>query len=456
MSNRSNIIRSSRGRVAFVSLLLSAFYLNLPAVASAQQTVKRDGKEYSVNPQIMADRIMKDVAEIRGLKFKNSISVEYQSIKDFDSYMEEELKEQMPELRQQSIGKVVKKLGLYRGPEIKDMFGTMKKVMESQAAAYYDPKTKAFYVLMGDADELMLGTIFAHELYHGLQDQYFDLDKFMVSKAKTLNDDELMARQAVVEGEATYIMTLWAMKKATGMPPDRELLRPAVEMQAHMDIAMMMDSLKSNPVAREMMKGMEGSIEAMNDIPPFLIETLMGAYTKGMKFVYDVQAQGWDKVAELFKNPPVSTEQILYPQKWLDGEKPFRFEWPAFEDERALKDWKLLDANTIGELQWRVIFSEFGMKTAGVEAAAGWDGDRYAVLQKGEDLLLLLTTSWDTEADAKEFAKAYKDLLEIKYANERTPTRIEINAKDVYIVEGGDAMSTSDLLKFVKGAKREK
>lgn len=57
-------------------------------------------------------------------------------------------------------------------------------------------------------------------LHHGLQDQYWDLEGWLLEgMANGLNDDELFARQAVVEGEATYAMAWWAIERQTGRPP---------------------------------------------------------------------------------------------------------------------------------------------------------------------------------------------------------------------------------------------
>src|SRR5207244_3126396 len=126
--------------------------------------------------------------------FKQSIPAEMQTPPDFERYVEEEFRKQMPEARSKYFGKIVTKLGLYRGPEIKDFEGLYKLVMTSQAAAYYNPDTKKFYVLVGQLPEIAMGTIYAHELYHGLQDQYFDLNRYVEAQAgKTLNDDQTLA-----------------------------------------------------------------------------------------------------------------------------------------------------------------------------------------------------------------------------------------------------------------------
>lgn len=436
--------------------VLTVLTLAVTSLADGQ-TVKQDGHEYSVNPQVLADKILEEVEEIRGLEFKKGINAENQTLEEFDEYVDRELKDQMPEARMKHLGRVVQKLGLYRGPVIDDVVELTKNVFRSQAAAYYDPKTETFYVLMTDMPPLMLNTIYAHELYHGLQDQYFDLDEYMLSKAggDELNDDELLARQAVVEGEATLIMTLWMLKNSLGTEPDREMLTTAVNMQAAMDTNMLRQMAKSNALASEITgNSMRDAIDALDDIPPFMIETLMGAYTKGMKFVFEVQGLGWEKVEELYENPPVSTEQILYPKKWIEGETPVKFEWDEFENEPLLKEWELLDANTLGEIQWRVIFNEFGMSGKSKQAAQGWDGDRYAVFGKGDDELLLLATSWDSEADAAEFADAYADLLTTKYAGQSEPTRIVQEGQFVYVVEGGSPSNIDKLVEFAKRVKK--
>ena len=449
--------RSTRKVVSRSAIL--GFVLALAASAGAQVTLDRPGGQISVNPQAYADQIQSEVAEIRGLEFKRSISVEHQSLDDFEVYLDAQLAKQMPEQRVKHFGKVVKKLGLYRGPEIEDLNAMIKMVMKSQAGAYYDPSTETFYVLMGDLPEMLMGGLYSHELYHGLQDQYFDLDRYVLSgAAEGLNDDELMARQAVVEGEATYIMTLWTMKSLLGSIPNPQMLEMTIRMQSEMDVDTLRSMLKSGAVADMMTDELSASIEAMDQIPPFMIESLIGAYLKGMAFVFEIQKQGWEKVEELYSNPPSSTEQILHPEKWLAGEDPFRLQWPDFEGDDLFGGWEVLDVNTVGEVQWRIIFAEYEMKNIAKAASAGWDGDTFAVLKRdgSDDLLLLLYTSWDSEAEAEEFAGAYRDLLEVKYPDGSEQVRVDVNGADVLILEGGEAGTADALLAFMKKTEKSK
>src|SRR3989337_2014414 len=111
--------------------------------------------------------------------------------------------------------------------------------MSSQVAAYYDPKAQKFYSLMQNMPEPMLHMMYAHELYHGLQDQYFGLEKYLPMTSQggpALNSDQTTARQAVVEGEASYIMSMYMMKQMAQKEPTRELMAPAVRLQSQMDM----------------------------------------------------------------------------------------------------------------------------------------------------------------------------------------------------------------------------
>ena len=89
---------------------------------------------------------------------------------------------------------------------------------------------------------------------------------------------------------------------------------------------------------------------------------------------------------------------------------------------------------------------------------AGWDGDRYVVFKRKDSdaTLMLLATSWDSAAQAEEFASAYTRLLAKKYADAPEATRIVQKKENVYIVEGGNEKDTNALLKVVMKSKKTK
>jgi len=437
---------------ALRSLVLVA--LGTPGFVAAQLPQA----EPAPDPQALADRIQGEVAEIRGLPFVRPVTAQSQSPEDFAQYLQRELESVVPPTIAEHYNDIVRKVGLYRGEKDLELTELMKGVMTSQVAAYYDPVESAFYVLFDDMPPMMAGTIYAHELYHGLQDQHFDLEAYIqdVQRNRTLNDDEILARQAVVEGEATYVMTLWMMRNMLGTVPPRAALQQAIAMQSQLDVDALKASVQQAGLTSMLGEDFTSALESTEDIPAFIIETLVGAYLKGLGFVFAVEERGWSEVEKLYKEyPPQSTEQILHPEKWFARETPVRFEWPSLESHELFKGWEVLEQNVVGELQWRIIFAEHGLAAESQSVAAGWNGDRWAVLRhRGTGaLLLLLRSTWDTEQDAIEFVAAYERLLGVKYAGSDEPTRVVRNGRDVLIVEGGDGASLDRYVDFLASAR---
>jgi hypothetical protein len=441
----------------FRAIAFAALFLTAGSAHSAND----DAPVLPADAQAAADKIAKEIEKIRGLTFKQPIRVESQSAAGFGEYVSRELDEAVPESIRHHYGKIVRTLGLYNGPPIEDFSAMMATVMSSQVGAYYDPEKQTFYVLMGGMPEMMQGVMYSHELYHALQDQYFNLARYMDSGRKkggsgAYNGDSQLARSAVVEGEATYLMSLWMIEKVTHKPATREVMTRVVAMQSNMSMDQLRQALKQPQVAEMVGADMKGAIDASTEIPSFIMDSMMAVYLKGLGFVFAVHEQGWSAVEKLYgEYPPLSTEHILHPEKWLAHEAPVVFEWPKFEKVAALRDWELLDEDVLGEFQWRVVFREQGLAAKAESIAAGWGGDRYAVFKRKDSdaMLLLLRTRWDNEAEAREFADAYRTLLVFKYKEAPTPTRVIQKGQDVFIVEGGDEAKIDKLMKFVKGVK---
>lgn len=403
-----------------------------------------------LDPKALAAKVEQDLVAIRGLPFKQSVPFEKQSPEEFGRHLDREMEQVVPKNISEHFGKIVQRLGLYRGPEIQDFRGMMRTVMTSQAAAYYDPETKRFYILSETGDELELGVLYSHELYHGIQDQYFDLTRYMPPGKGKLNGDEELARQAVVEGEATYIHTLWVMRRMTNALPPRGLLGPVISMQANLDI---------NQLRGMLGESAERAMAEIDSIPPFILEVLLGNYLKGAAFIFAVQEPGWSAVEKLYKEyPPQSTEQILHPEKWVAREAPSSISWPDFSKVPQLRDWELLDDDVLGEIQWRIVFKVQGLQAEADEAAAGWDGDRYAVFRRkgSSETLLLMRASWDSEAEATQFVNAYRRAQAAKYEGASDPVRLEQQGTDVFIVEGGRAADADALLKVVRESRKKR
>jgi len=398
--------------------------------------------------------IERELAEIRGRPLKQPVALNYLTHEEalVDLQAQVAAKEPLPA----HYGKIVRVLGLYKGPEIVDVNAMRRNLLIAKGVhgfGFYDSDRNAMFIERG-ASEWALALLYQHEIYHGFQDQYFDLGSYYSDRLAdgSLNTDELLARAAVVEGEATYFQILVHVKRETGQEPTRQLVAPMIRWQSELDRDAMTAMLQRDDVPAAYRQKIQERLDASRGVPAFLSDLFDDAYRNGMAFVHAVHEYGWEEVEKLYAvYPPASTEQILHPEKWFSREAPTRIEWARFDTNPLFAGWEMLDQNVLGEARWRVVFREYGLGADAVAAASGWDGDDYAVFMRKTDdaLLLLWHTSWDTEADAEEFASAYRRLPELKYADAPQPTRVQAIGRNVFIVEGGEEASIEALMDFV-------
>ncbi len=105
---------------------------------------------------------------------------------------------------------------------------------------------------------------------------------------------------------------------------------------------------------------------------------------------------------------PQSTEQILHADAYAANEPAADV---ALPDDLAVQlgaGWSVPLEDTFGELQIGDWLRESGVATAtATTAAAGWGGDRLAVVDGPSGAWgVVIETTWDTAADASEFADA--------------------------------------------------
>jgi len=126
---------------------------------------------------------------------------------------------------------------------------------------------------------------------------------------------------------------------------------------------------------------------------------------------------GWDAVADLYRHPPASTEQILHPrEKFLDRrDPPVQIRLPA--PRSALGELPMA-TDVLGELGMRAYFKTWEFPAADL-AAAGWGGDRFWVWKRDGRFTVLLATRWDGDVAAKKFLAAYLDTLEMRFPKAR-------------------------------------
>jgi len=286
---------SWRSVFRFLRLLIGVSVLvSLPATAIAQQLAAQDLLS-------QADEVLHQMSEITGLPIKGPLKKQVVSRAEIHSYLIENLHAEMTPAELHAQEAALRAFGLVSGKFNLEKF--LISFYTEQAAGFYDPKRKTMFI----ADWIPADTqsqVLSHELTHALQDQSWDLEKFL--HAAHDNDDATNARQAVVEGYATAAM----MQQMTAPVELAQL--PAIEPLMEM-------------VARQQFE----EFPMFSGAPYFFRVQALFPYLQGMGFMqFGLQQGGWKSLNAIFQNPPDATKQIFEPRTYSTGSRCPRSRWP--------------------------------------------------------------------------------------------------------------------------------
>ncbi len=331
------------------------------------------------SPAVDIEGLKIQVAAIRELPFKKEFAFEAVDREGVRKILVEEIDREVPPEKFVATQAVYRLLGLV--PE--DGFALREATLDVVAlgiGGVYFPNRQALYHLT-DCSGMAL-PILAHEITHALQDQHWPIEPR--DALYTGNGDRSLAYHAVVEGDAMEVMAEYA---------------------------------KGNPGASRLAPDELGQqfFNAMKiaEHPPILSEPMMMPYVQGQRFVMKLRAAGgWEKVNAALDVPPVSTEQILHPEKFFAGKDlPVEVLLPDFGPLLGA-GWRKLDEDTFGEWMTSVVVRLMTDDAVrGLRAAAGWGGDRFALYGCGSDHAFLWGSVWDSEKDAVEFEQAMQAAL---------------------------------------------
>ena len=394
---------------------------------------------------------------LRGLPFHREVKRDVTPREDLRKVIVGELEEDQTPAQFHGDELGMKALGLL--PREIDLKKTLVELYTEQIAAFYDPKTGTMHLIKepeGDKVkapsllERLLGkkggfdkdenkTTIAHELTHALADQHYELD-VLQDRARG-DDDRQLALSALVEGEATLAMMGAQMKDWTGKQITET---PAADLDR---VFSMLGPLMTM-----------GGGARLGEAPPILSESLIFPYFRGLIFCATLTNRGgWAAVDAAYRNPPLSTEQVMHPDKYLkDPDAPTLIDLPKLDPGAG---WKEVGRNVVGELQTSILLR----KHDGRPAAAGWDGDAFATFEGPDGRLgLAWASTWDTPDDAAEFARAYARFQSTKLGPDipepdafpdslRRPNKdsifaVERRGSDVVIVEGFSSEATESLI----------
>lgn len=360
------------------------------------------------------DEILKFASQDTGLPIRRPVKRELATRAQVAAFVRERLKEDENARQLQQSELVLKKFGLL--PAGFDLGRFLVEVMEEQVAGYYDPRVQTMYLMdwvPADTQQMVL----AHELTHALQDQNFELEKWLKAEPEDSakpaagagehsRDEEMAARQAVSEGQAMAVFLDYMLRSSgktlVDVPWTVELFKRQT-----------LEQTKASPV--------------FGAAPMYLQEAITFSYTYGLDFVRKLLEAGGQQLAfdAALRYPPRNTRQIMEPKTYIDRE-----ELPAVtapDLKRVLKDHHVYDSGEVGQFDVYVMLKQFRDEETADKLATKWRGGAYSVGWKADPkskdatpptggVTLLYLSRWAAAEDATRFATEYAAWLPQRYS----------------------------------------
>ncbi len=354
--------------------------------------------------------ILKELSDVTGFRIRKELPFALITREQVNKYIKEQIKESVKPEEVRAEEATLKKFGF--APPGFDLKQTTIDLLTEQAAAFYDFKRKKLFI-SDWATVNMRDAAMIHELAHALADQNFPIQRFLGKVAD--DSEESLARQAVVEGQASWLMVEVEARRA-----GRTLADPQTARQY----------LNSDDDSQD------AEYPVFNSAPLYLRRTLTFPYTDGGRFQEAIFLHdGKLGFAELFRNPPASSAQILHPQRY--------FGKVAFDDPslpKPLKHSKPFVTGELGELETRILLEQYVSPELADALGPKLVGSGYRVDEAKPDhrLTLIYESEWsDADAAAKYF-DAYKEILRKKWktvdVTGQTADRYAGKSEDGYFV----------------------
>jgi hypothetical protein len=282
-----------------------------------------------------------------------------------------------------------------------DVRALLLRLMGEQVVGYYDAEAKHLVV----RDDVMLAfargddanaeegsdlsearIVLVHELVHALQDQHLKLSEHIKAERDTDADN---AFHALVEGDATLAMIGYAL--------EREQIPLASLTSNPAKVKIFSEQVQRSPLA-----GTE-----LEQAPAIVRVPLLSAYVDGLAFCASLHgAGGFAAIDRAHAQPPVSSEQVLHPERFAHADMPETLALPELP-ELAAAGYELVREDTLGELEIGVYFGQGSREVDAKRAADGWDGDRLRVYRsRHQPPAVVWLSAWDSERDAQEAESA--------------------------------------------------
>jgi hypothetical protein len=283
-------------------------------------------------------------AALRGLPVLWSVGCQVLPQKEYLGTLKRLIARDLPAQRLRHEERLFKLLGL-----IPERYPYARCLVESyahQAAAFYSADTKSFVIPDWiPADDSVL----VHEATHALQDQHFDLTT--LDRSTTVASDRSLALGALIEGDAMTIESAF---------------------------------LSTQPNYQQLGVDEKYRIAAANAecaLPPAMEELFYFQYEFGAYFIARIQGQF--PMDELFRNPPMTTSEIMHPSRYPANPVRSRISTPRITEGMARQPAGApVYVESLGEFITRILLRQFIPTKEASAAASGWGADRIALYEE--------------------------------------------------------------------------
>ena len=317
----------------------------------------------------LVDSLRGPVERATGLRFTAPPRSAMRTREQVRAYLIGKLDEELPPKRLHGLETAYRLFGLL--PDTLELRPLLIDLYTEQVAGFYDPDSATLFGVEG-ADRTQLSLVLAHELIHALQGQHLPLDSILDARE---NNDRLSAAQAILEGQATL---------------------------ASLDVLAPGQNVAQNPqfweMYREQVRQQQSSMPVFRRAPLVLRETLIFPYLQGAEFMHwwGSQRRGSMPYGPLM---PVSTEQVLHPERYARGDLPVPVEFP--------QESGVVYEDVMGEAEIRIILATLaGSDEVQTVLPIGWGGDRYRLYQPNEGPALVWYVVWDDARSAERFLRS--------------------------------------------------
>ncbi|GMR03151.1 MAG: hypothetical protein BMS9Abin20_1519 [Acidimicrobiia bacterium] len=311
-----------------------------------------------------------DTEESRGLPFLAVPTVTILDKDEFTARLNANLEENLDAEGLVADEAMLKLLGMLDADV--DLRPLLVDLYTEQVFGFYDPKAKELVVQVSvDGITPLQEIAIVHELVHALTNQHFDYFDEYKRRIDEGTGDDASGLLALFEGDATYQQFLFLQS-----------LGPAEAAQAAIEISAIDTSI-------------------LDLAPEWMRRDLAFPYEQGFTFLGQIVTVGGLKgVDEAYQDPPISSEQILDPNKYFRKEQPGDLEPLTV----TLDGWDLVDEATFGEWGIRLLLTDTLLPGELTQAAAGWGNDTYSLFTRGDDTSIAWEYLGESEQDAEDLA----------------------------------------------------